>query len=355
MMKRWLRSWLLWSAIFLLLFLVACGGAATSNTGGENNQTNETGAPAGESAQLQQTYLNLGATSQSSAIYSYFVAVADAVKKATDGKIDMTVVETGASIDNLKRMQQNSVDLGMGTASINYKAFHGLDDWKDSPMPELRVLFVFLPAVQPFVVTVDSGVEKVEDLNGKTFFPGFTGSASEATTQEVLAHLGIQPNYFLGGLEDGVDAVKDRRAIGLVKSGVGIYPDPTVLDIHNTLPIKLIGFSEEQVQKIEELGLYTEVIPAGTYPNQTEDVHTYVIALDMITTNKLSEDVAYHIVKASVENKAAHENAYSGVEPSDYVQDTLKYATVPLHAGAVRYFQELGVEVPERLIPPELK
>ena len=348
--------WLMSIVMVSVFILAACGGTTASNTqGGENNQQTGGGDQTGEGGQLQQTYLNLGATSQSSGIYSYFVAVADAAKKATDGKINMTVVETGATIDNLKRLQQKSIDLGLGTASINYKAYKGLDDWKDSPMPELRELYIFLPAPQPVVVTVESGVEKVEDLNGKSFFPGLAGSASETTSQEVFAQLGIQPKYFLGGLEDGVNAVKDRRAVGLVKSGVGLAPDPSVLDINSTLPVKILGFSEEQLQKIEELGLSTTVIPAGTYPNQTEDVHTYVIALDIITTNDLPEEVAYQIVKASVENKAEHEKAYNGVAPFDYIEDTLKYATVPLHAGVVRYFQEQGIEVPDHLIPPEMK
>ncbi|WP_078427296.1 TAXI family TRAP transporter solute-binding subunit [Alkalihalobacterium alkalinitrilicum] len=356
------KGYLLIVALFMgMLLLVGCSEGTSSeeqNEGTGSNEANEgqEETEASDGVTLENTFLNVGATSQSSGLYSYFVAIANSVEKATDGKINMTVVETGASVDNLVRLQQGSIDIGLGTESINYKALNGLDDWEDKPMPELRNLFAFLPIALPFTVSEESGVTSISDLDGKSFFPGFTGSATETTTQEVLNLLNIEPNYFLGGLEDGVNAVKDRRAVGMVKTGVGTEPDPTVVEINTTLPQKLIGFNEEEKKIVEsELGLPFMIIPAGSFPNQEEDIETVVVVMDVFTSTDLPEEVAYHIVKASVENKSMHEDAYGGVKPYDYIEATLDYATTPLHAGVVKYFREIGVDIPDHLIPPESK
>jgi hypothetical protein len=39
----------------------------------------------------------------------------------------------------------------------------------------------------------------------------------------------------------------------------------------------------------------------------------------------------------------------------DYRTRTLELAPTPLHVGAVKAFRELGLTVPERLLPPEAK
>ncbi|WP_158599080.1 TAXI family TRAP transporter solute-binding subunit [Planococcus salinus] len=322
---------------------------------GCNQESSDSEVEAGGET-LENVYLNLGATSQSSGLYAYMVAIANGVEEETDGKIDMTVVETGASVDNLKRLQQESIDLGLGTESVNVAAMEGKGEWEEAPIPDVRNLFTFLPISQPYTVTEESEVNSISDLDSKTFFPGFTGSATEATTQEILDALGVKPDYFLGGLEDGVNALKDRRAVGMVKTGLGVDPDPTVIEINATLPMKIIGFTEEEKDIIQsEVGLPFTTIPAGSYPNQEEDVETPVLVMDIFASTRMSEEVAYNIVKAAVETKEAQENAYSGVKGIDYIEATLEFATTPLHVGAIKYFEEIGAEVPEHLIPPENK
>jgi len=34
---------------------------------------------------------------------------------------------------------------------------------------------------------------------------------------------------------------------------------------------------------------------------------------------------------------------------------TLEYGFFPLHRGAVKFYRELGLEVPDRLLPPEIR
>ena len=54
--------------------------------------------------------------------------------------------------------------------------------------------------------------------------------------------------------------------------------------------------------------------------------------------------------QAICEDKSVQGSAMSSVKNADFVEMTLKYATSPLHPGAIRYFKERGLSVPERLI-----
>ena len=53
-----------------------------------------------------QEKLLIGSTSASSSHYGYFVAVAKLVNEKADG-LEASVVETGATLDNLRRIQRN--------------------------------------------------------------------------------------------------------------------------------------------------------------------------------------------------------------------------------------------------------
>ncbi len=311
----------------------------------------------------KKIYLNLGSTSASSSIYTFYVALADSIKKGTNGEIDVNVVETGAAKDNILRMKKGQIDLGMTEENTNYKAMKGLGEYANNPMPEIRGLFAYQIAPQPFMVSASSGVEKLSDLNGKKFMLGFRGSASEECAESVLNILGIKPDIFRGALEDGVNAVKDRKIIGLVKSGTILGrnkfgPDPSSIDINTTVPLKLVGLSPDEVKIVKEKlpGYPVTVVTAGSYfANQKEDKIVLSLVMGVSTNTKMSEEVAYRILKAIIEDKKSQEQAYPSVKPMDYVQDTFQYMNTPLHPGAVKYYQEKGHKVPDRLIPPEMK
>lgn len=329
------------TVLTILFFgLVGCNTSPSSN-GGESDD---------------KVFLNLGSTSQTSGSYAYFVSIAEEINKGSNGEIQVSVVETGASVDNVQRLRKGEIDFALGTESINFSAYKGTGAWeKDGPFEKLRGMIVYFAPPQPIVVTNDSGIEQVTDLEGKPFFPGFVGSASETATMEILKELGISPDYVQGSLNDGVKALKDRQSIGIVKTGIGVKPDPTIIDINSSVPLTIVGYTPEQVKKIENLGYSTKVIPSGNYPNQDEDVVAHTIALTLTTTSDLSEDVVYKLMEHIIPNRDAHAEVYSPVKDLDYIETTLEGQAIPLHAGAVKYLQDQGVEVPEHLIPPEYK
>lgn len=302
-------------------------------------------------ALAQDERIAIGSTSSSSSHYAYFVAVSQLINNNIE-EIQADVVETGATIDNLKRLQRDQVDIGLVTTNVAYDVHNGLGDFEGRAYHP-PMLWVYASAPQNVVVREDAGIESLEDLGGLEFNPGITGSATEATTEAVFELLDIEPDWARGSTGDIVNQIKDDRIVGYVKSGSGKQLDASSMDIATSTPISLIGLNEDQADILREDFPNLAVLDiaegeAGEgYPAYT----TWAFGVGAVSTPDLSEEAAYEIVKTVVEDDSEQAAAFSGLKGSQIPEMTMELATTPLHPGAIRYYEEIGVEVPDRLRP----
>lgn len=300
-------------------------------------------------AALSQQKLLIGSTSSSSSHYGYFVAVSQVVnQKAKD--INTSVVETGATMDNLRRMDRKQVDLGLVTTNVMHNAATGTGDFAGKPL-NARLLWVYSIAPQNVVVRGDAGVKSLSDLKGKRLNPGIKGSATEKTAEAVFTVLEISPDYMRGSTGEAVAAIKDNRAVGYVKSGAGLALDASSREIATFTPVNIVGLSAAEKQKLEkampELSMVDVPAVAGL---NIPAYSTWGFGVGAAAGPGMDEETAYQIVKAVCEDKEAQANAFAEVKGVDLIEMTLKYATTPLHPGALRYFRERGAQIPQRLI-----
>lgn len=293
--------------------------------------------------------LLIGSTSASSSHYGYFVAVSQLINDRVAG-MESSVVETGATVDNLRRIARGQIDLGLVTTNVLYHAYHGDGDFAGRAVPS-KLLWVYGIAPQNVVVRRDAGVAQLAGLAGKRFNPGLKGSATEKTAEAVFGLLGIRPDYVRGSTTDIVAAVKDDRVIGYVKSGAGMKLDGSTRDIMTMIPVTVLSLDTDQAAKIgqamPELSLVD--VPAGAGPDLGAYT-TWGFAVAASASLDMDEETAYRIVKAVCEDRTVQGNAMASVKGVDLAEMTLKYASTPLHPGAIRYFRERGLQVPERLV-----
>lgn len=302
-------------------------------------------APAGA-----QTKLLIGATSASSSQYGYFVAVSQLINEKVPG-VDSAVVETGATVDNLRRIARNQIDFGLVTTNVGFHAYAGEGDFKDRKVENV-LLWVYAPAPQNVIVRADSGVTDIAGLAGKRFNPGLKGSATEKTAESVFKALGIAPDYVRGSTTDIVDAVKDNRAMGYVKSGAGNRLDGSTLDIATMTPVRVLSLTPEQQKtvaaKFPDLSVVN--VPAGA-ADGVPAYTTWSFGLAVHARPGLSDDLAYKIAKAAFEDTTVQAAALSEMKGADLIKLTIENGTVPLHPGVARYLKERGVAIPEKLQP----
>src|SRR5690606_19511475 len=111
-----------------------------------------------------------------------------------------------------------------------------------------------------------------------------------------------------------------------------------------------------EIEKVKKalpwMGFVT--IPAGIVEGAPE-FRTHDIAMVFAAPKAMDEDTGYKLVKGMWANFSDQCAAFKGVCDIDMPKKTVDGAAYPLHPGAVRYFREIGIEIPDRLLPPELK
>jgi TRAP transporter TAXI family solute receptor len=298
-----------------------------------------------------QERLALGATNAQSSHYAYFAALAKVINDAYPDTYQASVVETGATVDNLRRMARGQLDLGLITTSALYHANQGIKTFEDGPIDSL-LLWAYSLAPQNVIVRRDSGVTGFDGLEGARFGPGQRGSSTEATSQDVMGVFGLAPDWVRGSNGELAAAIKDDRAIGFIKSAVGTEFDALTTDIATFTPVQVLGLSDAQVDMIQaELPELSIVDMPGGEMENSGPYKTWGFMIGVSARPDLDEQTAYDIVRAVMEDEVEQVTAFPVLDGVDLAEQTLAYATSPLHPGAIRWFEENGYEVPDRLRP----
>lgn len=94
------------------------------------------------------------------------------------------------------------------------------------------------------------------------------------------------------------------------------------------------------------------VIPADTYSgqiNSDEDVLTSANIIYMAVHKDMADDVAYGYVKAYWENFDEMKAGIAMLRALN-TENPFLGLNAPLHPGAVQYYQDVGLEIPEQLL-----
>ena len=308
-----------------------------------------------ESHAAERIFLNIGTTNKTSILYPYYVNMIPLFRQYAPN-LRPTIIETGASVDNINRLVQKQIDIGMSMDSTAYEAYSGLSRWEGQPVKDLRAVLTYAVNTIPYVVTVESGVKNPMELSGKKVFPGMRGSGNEAMCELIFEALGITPDWFRGSLSDAADAMKDRRVICANKTSNGHAPDATFLELQTFIKLMPLDWTEDLVSKVKSTYPYfkTAQVPANAFQGQTEPVTTWATLLGDVALTSLPNDTVYQYVKACFEGQEEQAKVYEVVRGADYVAATLDMG-IPLHAGTIKYFREIGVTIPDSLIPEEAR
>jgi len=89
---------------------------------------------------------------------------------------------------------------------------------------------------------------------------------------------------------------------------------------------------------------YDDVIKAGTYEGQTEDVSTVAVGAQWVVSADVPEDLVYEITKA-LWNDSSRKLFDAGHAKAKDIQlsSALKAVNTPLHPGAEKFYKEKGL------------
>jgi hypothetical protein len=326
----------------MALFLAACGGddGADEDTGedtsGESTESEEA-SDGGETPSAMS--MLTGGTSGT--YYPLGGEMAQIISAETGIQTD--ALSSNASADNVYELYEGNAELAFVQTDVVAFAAEGINAFEGETIDNVLAIGNLYPETIQIVTTADSGIETVEDLEGKTVSVGAPGSGTYINAEQILEiydmtmddinaeHLDFGEST--GGIQDGnIDAA-------IITAGT---PTGAVEGLGATEDIKIVQLDQERVDAlVEEYPYYAEnTIEAGTYSGQENDILTVAVGAMLAVTDSLSEDVVYDITKAIYENAESitHDRG------SDI---SLESATdgvgIEFHPGAAKYFEEEGV------------
>ena len=304
---------------------------------------------AGVPALAQTTRISITTGGTGGVYYPLGGGMANILSKYVPG-LQATAEVTGGSVDNLKLLQAGKAEVGFSMVDAAWDGYKGLDKFKDAAVPA-RTLMVLYPNRMQVVTVEGSGINKLSDLKGKRVSTGSPGSGVEVMTMRVLDAMGIDPKKDIKqerlGAAESVNAIKDRKIDAFF--WVGGVPTAALTDLASTpgMKIKLLDHSEAIAAMNQKHGpLYVKgIIPANAYSGQDKPVENIDVWNILVASDKMSNDMAYQIVKTLMEKKpelvAVHKEA-TNIE----VKYQALGSPLPWHPGAKRYFEEQGVKFP---------
>ena len=304
--------------------------------------------------QAKEFRIKWGTTSVRSSGYAHGVLFAKAVNQAYPGQITITVVETGGWVENLSRMRLGLLQLAQVNPISAYTAYHGLFDFKDQKNPNIRMMAATAVTTFTFIAGKDSGITTIEGLHGKKM------ASNPLTTSERLGRMfleanGIQPDYKWGGTASNLEAMKAKTADAWSRPG---FRDGAITELGLSRPLNFLPITEEHLKKYNEKypahgkGI---ISPAGQYKGHDKDYLTLAFVEGEMVDKNVPEDVIYKILKAVYAKRmdmVKVDASFRDGGLENFPKLTMEYCDVPLHPGAVKFFRELGVKIPDKLIPP---
>lgn len=238
----------------------------------------------------------------------------------------------------------NNYDAQMGRLGKgDYNAATG---GKGSP---IFLLCAGTPANGGVLVADKSDIKKGADLKGKRVVAVYTGSAGiTAQGRAVLANLGLEPSdvkiISVPGVEAGVRALIEGKADANASTNIGMAATAE-LDAQSGARYISLGPSPEAVKRMQQYYpcYLVQVKPGPGMVGVKEPVWMMAYDFFLVAAGKMSEDVAYQIVKCLWEHD--QELGTIHVRLKDWTKDRFvtPKATVPYHPGAVRFYKEMGV------------
>lgn len=341
---RKVEGFLLVLVLTIAMVVVGCGGKPAETKAPEKPKqiTVVTGSTGG-------TYYPVG---------TYFATQWN--EKLKDKNINASAQSSGGSVENINMLKSGEADMAIAMANLTYFSYHGQERFEGKSFPKIRFVTGLWPDVTQFVVTEKSKINSVKDIKGKSFSVGAAGSGTEYSTRMILKIIGgltfedIKKEHL--GYFESSSAMQNGQMDGM--NAEGGVPTSAVSEIYaSRTPVKMLEFSDEDYEKLKkEVPFYLQfVIPAGTYTNQTKDINTLGVKSALICSADLDADLVYNMVKSLYENLDQVKTAHKALEYLTLQRAVEGLPPVPLHAGAVKYFKEKGLQIPSELIPPEYK
>ncbi|MDJ1016641.1 MAG: TAXI family TRAP transporter solute-binding subunit [Paracoccaceae bacterium] len=315
----------------------------------------------GSVANAEASYV-LATASTGGTYYPVGVAISTLVKvKLEPGeKIGMSAISSAGSGENVRLLREDEAQFAIMQGLFGSYATTGTGPVSEAgPQENLRSISMLWQNVEQFILAndaVENGtLSDMIALKGEPMALGRQNSGTIGSNRTILSGFGINmdEDYELvfAGYGPSAEALQNGQVRGIgTPAGVPTGAVSQLMAAVGDSVTPLEVTDEELVKADGGRNLWTRyVIPAGTYPGQDADWNTIAQPNFLATNISIPEEHVYLITKTIYENLPFLQAIHPATKAMA-VEKAIGGLPAPLHPGAARYYQEQGIEIPERLL-----
>src|SRR6056297_762612 len=329
--------------LLAMVMLVAVFAVGCSSTPAEEPE----GEAEAEEPAVENVFLSFATGGVSGTYYPLGGAMANLCTNTVEG-VKAQAESTGASVENATLLETSESDFALLQNDVAFYAVNGstLAKFEETgAYTNLKGIATLYPETIQIIASKDSGIKTVADLAGMHVAVGSPGSGTEANAVQILAAYGLTKDD-LGAADplsfkEAAEGLKNKQIdAAFITAG---FPTSAVTEVSTVRDVTIVT-----VDKINELAaeypFYTEqVIPAGTYKGQDEDITSVAVMAMLAVRGDLDEEVVYQCTKAILEgtDELGKAHAKGAMVTADTGLDGM---SIDLHPGAERYYVEAGLK-----------
>ncbi len=267
------------------------------------------------------------------------------------GPAGLVVIAQSAngSVANVRGIQQGILESGFVQSDVAYWAYTGTGTFAGrDPVSELRTIASLYPESLHIVVRGDSRIRRIGDLRGKRVSLDEPGSGTLIDAELVLREYGITA--------DDIDAeyMKPDLAIRRMRENkldaffiVAGYPSRAISELAADTRLRLLPIDGPEARRLVSKYQYfsRDTIPGEVYPGVAGTL-TVSVGAQWLVSASVDNELVYRITEA-LWNSNTRKLLDSGHRKARSItlETALKGIAVPLHPGARRYYEKVGLTV----------
>ena len=356
MMKR--KTFIQMLIASTVLTPIISSGCSNSQPQANNSELNTSDSELStQGVELDGQSLILTTASTGGTYYPVGVAIANLIGKETPLK--MNAIDSAGSAENIQLLKNNEADLAILQALVSEMAWSGIGQYVGHPEKEFRSITMLWPNVEHFVVDRElaetGNIEDLENFKGKAFSIGKRGSGTETSGKVILEELGFDvASDFRSehlGYSESAEAMQNGRIEAMnIPAGPPASAISQAYATMGTDKIAVLEFTPEQLKKVNATFPVWEpyTIDAGVYPNQQQPIQTIAQPNLLAVRSDLDNETVYQITKTIYENLPQLKQSHQATKKLS-LDKAFSSLTTPLHEGAIQFYQEKGLTIPEHL------
>jgi TRAP transporter TAXI family solute receptor len=278
-------------------------------------------------------------------------AMAVYVPKQLDN-VKMSAIGSGGSVENVKRVSSGESDFGICYAVDSALGWKGQLPKDEVKYEGNRMMGFLYGAPAQLVVRADSDIKSAMDLKGKRVAVGNAGSGAAASAERFFRHIGVWENFspqFLGYSAAASDFKDGKIDAFWVLVG---YPNRSIIEASVQVDIRLIDVGKDAAASgfYDAYAYAPTTIPAGTYGDGMPECQSFQDAAFLCVNADVPADVVYNVMKTlwsaeGMEAMTAAKKTFASMN----MDNAFMGASIPLHPGAAKFWEEAGKTVPDNL------